>query len=87
MECSVVGAKLMHKYGAHGATDVTGFGILGHASNLASAQKNAVDFLIHQLPVIRDMVAVAEACGVKFGLLQGSSAETSGILSDSARYC
>ena len=24
-------AKLMHKYEAHGATDVTGFGILGHA--------------------------------------------------------
>ena len=76
-----VGAKLMHKYGAHGATDVTGFGIVGHASNLASAQKHAVDFVIHQLPVIRDMVAVAEACGIKFGLLQGYSAETSGISS------
>lgn len=24
-------AKLMHKYDAHGATDVTGFGIIGHA--------------------------------------------------------
>jgi len=70
----------MHKYGAHGATDVTGFGILGHASNLASAQQNAVDFVIHQLPVIRNMVAVAEACGIKFGLLQGTSAETSGTV-------
>jgi len=74
-----VGAKLMHKHGAHGATDVTGFGIIGHASNLASAQKNAVDFVIHQLPVIHNMVTVAEACGIKFGLLQGHSAETSGI--------
>jgi len=72
----------MHKHGAHGATDVTGFGIIGHASNLASAQKNAVDFVLHQLPVIRDMVAVAETCGIKFGLLQGRSAETSGISSD-----
>ena len=77
-----VGAKLMHKYGAHGATDVTGFGIVGHASNLASAQTHAVDFVIHKLPVIRDMVAVAEACGIKFGLLQGYSAETSGISSE-----
>jgi len=81
MEHSDVGAKLMHQHGAHGATDVTGFGILGHAVNLASAQKNAVDFVIHQLPIIRNMTAVAEAGGVKFGLLQGRSAETSGMLS------
>jgi selenide,water dikinase len=74
------GAVLMKKYGAHGATDVTGFGILGHASNLAEAQKNAVDFIIHELPIIAKMAAVAGACGVKFGLVQGSSAETSGGL-------
>lgn len=36
--------------GAHGATDVTGFGILGHASNLAAIQKEAVSFHIHSLP-------------------------------------
>ena len=29
-----IGAMLMHKYNAHAATDVTGFGILGHAQNL-----------------------------------------------------
>ena len=28
-------ARMMHKYDAHGATDVTGFGILEHANNLA----------------------------------------------------
>ena len=28
-------ARLMHKYDAHGATDVTGFRLLGHANNLA----------------------------------------------------
>lgn len=30
-------ASLMHTYNAHGATDVTGFGILGHARNLGAA--------------------------------------------------
>eukprot|EP00349_Pseudokeronopsis_sp_Brazil_P003139 CAMPEP_0202959202 /NCGR_PEP_ID=MMETSP1396-20130829/3455_1 /ASSEMBLY_ACC=CAM_ASM_000872 /TAXON_ID= /ORGANISM="Pseudokeronopsis sp., Strain Brazil" /LENGTH=170 /DNA_ID=CAMNT_0049677665 /DNA_START=335 /DNA_END=847 /DNA_ORIENTATION=- len=30
-------AAMMMKYGAHGATDVTGFGILGHAKNLVEA--------------------------------------------------
>jgi len=32
-----VTAKLLKKYDSHGATDVTGFGILGHGQNLASA--------------------------------------------------
>ncbi len=41
---------LMHKYGAKCATDVTGFGLLGHARNLASNQKHDVQFKIHTLP-------------------------------------
>jgi selenide,water dikinase len=28
---------LLKRYKSHGATDVTGFGILGHAQNLAGA--------------------------------------------------
>lgn len=70
----------MHKYNAHGATDVTGFGLLGHAQNLAKHQKNEVSFVIHNLPVISKMAAVAKACGNMFQLLQGHSAETSGGL-------
>lgn len=31
-------AHLLKKYDSHGATDVTGFGILGHLQNLAEAQ-------------------------------------------------
>lgn len=73
-------ARLMHKYNAHGATDITGFGLLGHANNLARIQKNEVGFVIHNLPVIAKMAAVSKACGNMFGLLQGQSAETSGGL-------
>ena len=36
--------------GAHCATDVTGFGILGHARSLAKAQKRSVSFKLHSLP-------------------------------------
>jgi len=32
---SIVGARLLRKYRAHACTDVTGFGILGHANYLA----------------------------------------------------
>ena len=73
-------ARLMHKYNAHGSTDITGFGLLGHAQNLARNQKNEVAFVIHNLPVIAKMGAVAKACGNMFQLLQGHSAETSGGL-------
>lgn len=71
-------ARLMHKYNAHGATDVTGFGLLGHAANLAKVQKNEVGFVIHNLPIVAKMAAISKACGNLFGLLQGTSAETSG---------
>jgi len=78
-QCGIFSAaSLMHKYEAHGATDVTGFGILGHANNLASIQKEEVAFVIHNLPIIAKMAAVSKACGSMFGLLQGRSAETSG---------
>ena len=68
----------MHMFNSHGATDVTGFGILGHAENLAKQQINEVNFVIHNLPCIQKMAAIARACGNLFGLLQGTSAETSG---------
>jgi len=90
---SVLAARLMHKYNAHGATDVTGFGLLGHAQNLARHQKNEVSFVIHNLPVIAKMAAVAKACGNMFQLLQGHSPETSGGLliclprEQAAAYC
>ena len=49
-------AKLMMKYECHGGTDITGFGLLGHAQNLASVQmKHPVDFIIHSLPIIDKM--------------------------------
>jgi selenide,water dikinase len=37
-------SDLMRKYDCHGATDITGFGIKGHAQNLVDVQKNNVSF-------------------------------------------
>jgi len=72
-------AKLMHKYGAHGATDITGFGIVGHGRNLAKNQKAAVHFEIHTLPIIRSMKEVDDKVAM-FKLMEGFSSETSGGL-------
>ncbi|KFO80988.1 Selenide, water dikinase 2, partial [Cuculus canorus] len=71
-------AGLMRAFGAHAATDVTGFGILGHARTLAGQQRQEGAFVIHNLPVIAKMAAVSKACGSRFALLQGTSPETSG---------
>jgi len=73
------GAKLMIKYNAHGATDVTGFGILGHAQNLAENQKAAVNIEIHSLPIIKNMLKIEKKVQL-FKLIEGFSAETSGGL-------
>ncbi|KAJ8046265.1 Selenide, water dikinase [Holothuria leucospilota] len=73
-------ATLMRHFNARGATDITGYGILGHAQNLAKYQSNEVKFVIHNLPVIAKMSTVAKASGNLFQLLQGYSAETSGGL-------
>uniref|UniRef100_A0A3B1J286 selenide, water dikinase n=1 Tax=Astyanax mexicanus TaxID=7994 RepID=A0A3B1J286_ASTMX len=86
-------AALMHKFNAHAATDITGFGIIGHARNLAKQQRNDVAFVIHNLPIIAKMAAISKAGGNLFGLLQGTSSETSGGLliclprEQAARFC
>ena len=72
-------AGLMHKYRAKACTDVTGFGILGHAQNLASVQHADVDFRINRLPIIAGVMSVEKQVR-DFRLVEGFSAETSGGL-------
>lgn len=74
------GAELMHKFNAHAATDVTGFGLYGHAENLATFQKESVDFEIDTLPIIRNVVEIAEMLGRTAKLMAGKAVETSGGL-------
>lgn len=73
------GGRLMLKYGAHACTDVTGFGILGHAQNLVENQVDEVGMEIHTLPCISGTAAV-DTSVFDFRLLKGYSAETSGGL-------
>lgn len=82
--CSM--ARLNHEAGrllipheAHAATDVTGFGILGHAQNLVENQKLPLAMEIHTLPCLAHAVAVNDDV-LDFQLRKGYSAETSGGL-------
>ena len=74
-----IGAQLMHKHHAHAATDVTGFGILGHLDALVKLQTRDVSFELHTLPILAGMARLS-AAAPGFRLLQGYSAETSGGL-------
>jgi selenide, water dikinase len=67
-------AEAMQKVPVHAATDVTGFGLKGHAANMAILSK--VDIVINQLPVIRSTPILAEIFG--YPLLQGEAKETAG---------
>lgn len=86
-------AILMHEFNAHAATDITGFGLLGHAKNLARHQKNDISFKIHTIPIISKMKDVNTLFNNQFHLTDGKGIETSGGLficlpSDSAKdFC
>lgn len=77
---NVNAAELMHKYNAHGATDITGFGLLGHANNLAAFQKKNLTLVINTLPIIGKVKQIAEVLGRTQKLFNGLAVETSGGL-------
>jgi selenide, water dikinase len=70
-------AELMIQYKCHGGTDITGFGLLGHAQNLATAQHSKVDLIIEAIPVIEHMTTKVDGM-FDFKVIDGYSAETSG---------
>jgi selenide, water dikinase len=67
-------AEAMQQVPVHAATDVTGFGLKGHAANMAVL--SGVDIVIDQLAVICGTPALTEIFG--YPLLQGEAKETAG---------
>jgi selenide, water dikinase len=64
----------MNAVGVSAATDITGFGLLGHASNVS--ELSGVDVVIDTMPVIKGTIELAEFFGHK--LASGFGAETAG---------
>lgn len=69
-------AEVLAESEAHACTDITGFGLMGHAGIMA--RRSQVDITVHELPVISGAVELARA--LKYELECGRSAETSGGL-------
>jgi len=47
-----IGAEVMQEVGAHACTDITGFGLLGHALEMATASKCGMVLFASQVPII-----------------------------------
>jgi len=67
-------ARAMNEVGVSAATDITGFGLLGHANNVS--ELSSVNVEIDSMPVIKGTLKLAEFFGHK--LASGFGAETAG---------
>ncbi len=71
-------AETMESYNVHACTDVTGFGLLGHASEMAKGSGNGLKIMNDQVPILPRVRELAEAGSVpggtknNFAHLQGS---------------
>jgi selenide,water dikinase len=60
-------AEVMQAFGASGATDVTGFGLLGHALEMAQASKMGLVIDVPQVPVLQEAREMASMGLVPLG--------------------
>ncbi len=67
-------AEAMQEVKPNAATDVTGFGLVGHAENIA--KESGVDIEVQAIPLMKNAIRVSELFG--YGLERGEAAETSG---------
>ena len=70
-------AELMVRHGAHAATDITGFGILGHAFEMADASDVSIEIKFAELPILPNAVEFARA-----GALTGGADANRDYLAD-----
>lgn len=54
-------SEVMQSYEVHAATDVTGFGLLGHATEMAKASKVCITIAADQVPILPRTKELAEA--------------------------
>lgn len=72
-------AEVMKKFNVRGATDITGFGLAGHALKMARASKVSISLDLKQVPLIGDTYRlVDEGCipGAAFRNLDYAEADT-----------
>jgi selenide,water dikinase len=76
-----VASRLALEHGVHAATDVTGFGLTGHALGMAKASGAGVRFVFERLPVHEQVYRLIKA-GVTTGCTVANEDNVSAVLTD-----
>jgi selenide,water dikinase len=79
-----VAGRLALEHGVRAATDVTGFGLTGHALGMAKASGVGMRLAFERLPVHPEVYRLIKA-GVSTGCTAANEANVSGVLQDYAR--
>jgi selenium donor protein len=77
-------SRLAVEHGVRGATDVTGFGLAGHALGLARASGVGIRFAFERLPVHESFYRLIQA-GVSTGCTSANEDNVAGLFTDRAR--
>jgi selenide, water dikinase len=72
-----IASELMVKCGAHAATDITGYGLLGHAYEMAFGSEVSIRFVFDKLPLLPNVLRYASE-----GHLTGGAAANREYLAD-----
>ncbi len=78
-----VASRLALEHGVHAATDVTGFGLAGHALGMARASEAALRFAFARLPVHAEVYRLIQA-GVTTGCTVANEENVAAVLTDRA---
>lgn len=78
-----VASRLVLEHGARAATDITGFGLAGHALGMARASGVGMRFVFASLPVYEDFYRLVKA-GVTTGCTVANEDNVSALLTDRA---
>ncbi|MBD7983280.1 selenide, water dikinase SelD [Sporosarcina sp. Sa2YVA2] len=74
-------SEVMSSYDVHAATDVTGFGLLGHATEMAKASKVSIHIVANDVPVLPRTKELAEA-----GKIPGGTKNNYAHVADDVTY-
>ncbi|HEV2843818.1 MAG TPA: selenide, water dikinase SelD, partial [Thermoanaerobaculia bacterium] len=79
-----VASRLALEHGVHAATDVTGFGLSGHALGMAKASKAGIRLVFERLPVYEDFYRLVKA-GVTTGCTVANEDNVQAVLENRAK--
>jgi selenide,water dikinase len=89
-ELNRIAGELLPQMGVHAATDITGFGLIGHALDMLSHGRAGIELMFDRVPLLPRVAELAERGNLPPGSMANAEytacrAEFSGPLADTAR--